>query len=487
MGKKTATPAAEEPLSLRDDLDRRIYEISEQKRQALASTQVEALSSTLGVFERVSPHLAKPTWLKPFVTALDDAILKGDVKLCFSAPVQHGKSTVIAHALIFAALVRPGKHHAYSTYSDSRATDVMLEVKRLAEHAGLTPHSRHNVLTLANGTSIRFVGMGGSLTGAPVSGLHVVDDPLKNRAEANSKLIRDRIYEWFFDVGETRRHPGSSVIVMMSRWHLDDLIGRLTAQEKWRYLRIPAICDSNDDPLGRQIGEALWPAQRSLKWLEPFKRREVTWQSLYQGQPRAIGDTLFNAATYWEGDLPSLPYTPVYGADLAYTAKTRADHSVLLHGRWYPALGKLYLINCLRAQVQADKFTDMMGAHWRLEPGRVWWFGNTVEKGAAQLIKRLIPRFEHHLASEDKYVRALPTAEQLWNQQHILVPKGASWTEAFVDEVIDFTGVSDAEDDQVDALAAIGALCLAMWPPGSGDFNRLLLDRLRARAREDIN
>ncbi len=309
-----------------------------------------------------------------------------------------------------------------------------------------------------------------------MDGLLVIDDPLRGPEEAYSKTIRESRWTWFVQVAQTRRHPGSSCVVMQSRWHIDDLIGKVTKEFSWEYIRIPAECDSLDDPLGRQIGEALWPEKRPLEWLQQFKRSPVAWQGLYQGAPRAVGDALFQDATFYT-TLPAGRYVPLYGADLAYTAKTRADWSVLLHGRWYPDLKQLYLLNELRLQVQADVFTDKMHEKWTKEPGRVLWFGSTTEKGVADLIRKTIPKFEYRQATVDKYVRALPTAEQLWNPGDVMVPQARPWAQSFVEEVVGFSGQGDGVDDRIDALAALGTLCIGIMGAGYSDFNQRLRER----------
>lgn len=429
-----------------------------KKQQQKASGRV--VRTLAEVYRICSPHLDPPDHLGPYVQALEACAHGGQpVELTFHAPPQHGKSEAAKHALILAAIVRPGLRHAYATYNSERAIKVRNEVARLALEAGLDPHTADGFLYLAGGTEIRFVGRGTALTGSPVDGFLVVDDILKDRAEALSPTIRDNCWDWFTDVAGTRRHPGSSAIVMNTRWSLDDLIGRLVQRWQWPFCRLAAECDSDDDPLGRALGEALWPAKRPIDWLQQHKRSPMTWASMYQGRPRPQGDALFQDATYYDA-LPAFKgYRTMYGCDLAYTGKTRADWSVLIRGRLYPD-GALYLTDVIRDQVQADVFTARMAARVEADPGPVLWFGNTIERGMAPLIQQQVKSFLCILAAQDKYVRALPTAEKLWNPGKLLVPRGRTWTAEFVQEVQEFTGQDDPHDDQVDALAAIGHLAI---------------------------
>lgn len=451
------------------------------QRAKAAGRVVETLAD---VYRICSPHLDPPDHLAPYVRALEACALGGaPVELTFHAPPQHGKSEAAKHALIFAAIVRPGLRHAYATYNSERALKVRNEIARLALEAGLDPHTSDGYLYLAGGTEIRFVGRGTALTGSPVDGMIIVDDILKDRAEALSPTIRDTCWDWFVDVAQTRRHPGSSAIVMNTRWSLDDLIGRLVLRWNWPFVRLAAECDSADDPLGRQLGEALWPAKRPAEWLQQHKRSPLTWASMYQGRPRPMGDALFQEPTYYDALPTHRGFRTMYGCDLAYTGKTRADWSVLIKGRLYQD-GGLYLTDVVRDQVQADVFTARMAVRVAAEPGPVLWFGNTIERGMAPLIQQQVKSFLCLLAAQDKYVRALPTAEQLWNPGKILVPRGKLWVPEFVQEVTEFTGQEDPHDDQVDAMAALGHLAIhGGMSAGLLDLNRDLRRAMRGGLR----
>lgn len=445
----------------------------EVRRVEQVRTKVEPPSSIYDVIARCSPNLEAPRHLDAYVRVLDKAVIDGGVKCVFHAPPQHGKTICAAHALIFAVMWdlqhRPHdvRFHAYSTFSFERAKSVSNEVRRIAFEAGLDPTGTQDLLILAGGAQIKFVGTsGGALTGHKVNGLHIIDDPIKDRTEANSPIIRDARWDWFTGVASTREHPGSSIICMMTRWHLDDMSGRLIKLEKWPYLRIPAVCDDpEDDVNGRKLGEALWPSQRPIEWLKQKAeyRIPMVWAAMFQGLPRPMGDALFDAGNvrYYDALPAEKGFRIGYGCDLAYTEKTRADWSVLLQGRMY-STGDLYLTKILRRQCQADRFTGLM-REWVTMPGErgpILWFGSTTEHGVAQMIRThgKVPTFTFRQATEDKYVRATPTAEHLWNQGKVLLPRMAPWVEEFVDEVCAFSGMGDAQDDQVDALAALGTL-----------------------------
>jgi len=435
----------------------------EKLKEAKAKERDRPKLKIYDCMQQCSPKLQPPVWFDSYVEALDNTIdEKGrpqEVNLTFSGPPQHGKTEIAKHAFVSLSQRAPGLSHAYATYNFTRAIQVARKVRDLCALAGLNPKLREaeGELNCDGGTQIRFVGLGGGLTGNPISGLTLIDDPTKDRQDAESKVIRERGWEWLTDVAQTRRHPGSSCVAMATRWHVDDMIGRLIKLFKWVYLRIPAECDSEDDVNGRAIGEALWEAGRPSTWLQQFKNNPYTWASMYQGRPRPRGEALFGEPTFYT-ELPTggVGFTRGNGADLAYSEKTRSDWSVLLQGRRYGK--KVYLTNEIRRQCQSPEFTDIMAR--ATKQSRTLWLCSGTEKGTAQHIKRSVKGFTYRIASADKYVRATPAAQDGWNLGNILVPEpdSAEWVSDFVDEVCGFTGVKDLCDDRVDALAALWKL-----------------------------
>ncbi len=113
------------------------------------------------------------------------------------------------------------------------------------------------------------VGVGGALTGMGAD-LLIIDDPVKNDAEANSSVQREKIWDWFNATALTRLEPDGICILVMTRWHEDDLVGRLIREnnrpdaQKWELLNLPALA-AEDDLLGRKIGEPLWNERFLLK------------------------------------------------------------------------------------------------------------------------------------------------------------------------------------------------------------------------------
>ncbi|MFJ9690548.1 hypothetical protein [Kitasatospora sp. NPDC101183] len=131
---------------------------------------------------------------------------------------------------------------------------------------------------------------GGGLTGKGAN-LAIIDDPIKDAADAQSPTMRRRLWEWWQAVLLTRVEPGGSVIVIQTRWDEDDLAGRILTGETasdWTIIDLPAVADSPGDALGRKIGELLWPARYGRKALAAIRRAvgERVWWSLYMQKPR---------------------------------------------------------------------------------------------------------------------------------------------------------------------------------------------------------
>ncbi|MCD7721308.1 MAG: terminase family protein [Prevotellaceae bacterium] len=141
------------------------------------------------------------------------------------------------------------------------------------------------------------VGVGGSLTGTPAD-IAIIDDPVKDREEAYSQVYRDRAWNWYNSVLKTRLHNDSKVLFVMTRWHEDDLAGRILQAEgeRWEVVTIPAICETEDDGIyhsGRHIGDALWESKHSLEeLLEARKNGPSVFAALYQQRPVIEGGNI---------------------------------------------------------------------------------------------------------------------------------------------------------------------------------------------------
>lgn len=156
--------------------------------------------------------------------------------------------------------------------------------------------------SLTAGGGMVTAGAGGPITGRGAD-LLLVDDPVKNIEEARSPIAREALWDWWCNVARPRLEPGGSIIIIMARWHRDDIIGRLLReQQEWDYVALPAIAGSGD-PLGRGEGKPLWPERYDLEALAKVRDDvgEDVWLRLYQQTPEeAEGDCYFDVVRLTE-------------------------------------------------------------------------------------------------------------------------------------------------------------------------------------------
>jgi len=243
--------------------------------------------------------------------------------LIVSMPPQHGKSELCSKYLPAWYLGTFPDHRVLLTsYEADFASTWGRKARDLMELYGhlfgvrVSPRSsaknRWDLVGRDGGMST--AGVGGPITGRGAH-LLIIDDPIKNDEEARSPTIRQKQWDWWQSTASTRLRPGGLIVVIQTRWHRDDLTGRLlehakTNGQRWRSVVLPALAQEND-PLSREPGEALWPEVYSGERLERIRtsRTAYYWQSLYQQNPQAEGgaewaDSLFGP-NIWFGDWPS--------------------------------------------------------------------------------------------------------------------------------------------------------------------------------------
>jgi predicted phage terminase large subunit-like protein len=362
--------------------------------------------------------------------------------------VSHNTDTVLAFAAL-TLLKQPHRTVGYVTYEAHTAYSKSRKARAFALAGGVelaADAKRMGEWRTPQGGGLIATGVGGPLTSQGVDVL-LVDDPYKNRMQAESAAYREHLVDWWNDVAETRIEPGGSAFIFHTRWHTDDLTGHVLGgedAESWRHLRMPALSDE---------GESLWPERWSVEALEQKRRAvgEYTWASLYQGVPRARGGAVFGDVHFYE-DRPADGYRVAIGVDLAYTKKTHADYSVAVV--LAEKAGKFYVLDVRRVQVQAPAFGGVLSSVVAGYPrARMIAYVSGTERGVVDFLRASDVPLEPRAAQADKFVRAQPVAAA-WNAGDVLVPRFAPWADDFVAELAAFTGVDDAHDDQVDALAA---------------------------------
>lgn len=264
-------------------------------------------------------------WFHRVIAEHCQMLLEGKIKnLMVFIPPQHGKSSIISQAFPAWALGNnPDLKIVGSSYSAILAEQFSRSIQRTIDSPGYQAIFPETYL---NGSNLRTdvrgylrnvdifetvghrgfykaVGVGGSLTGTPVD-IAIIDDPVKDAMEAYSPVYRERVWDWYTSVLLTRLHNESRQLFIMTRWHEDDLAGRILKHEadKWTVLKIPAIRETLDDGNGfdpRQVGEALWPQKHSLERLLSAKQRSARFfTALYQQSPTIEGGNIIREAWF---------------------------------------------------------------------------------------------------------------------------------------------------------------------------------------------
>lgn len=427
------------------------------REQARAELERRALKTEplIDFIPRISPRFRRPRHLAPLLRALERAE-REPVRALVSVPPRHSKTETLLHGISHRISRRRYDQIAYVSYGDRLSKSKSRLARQYARRAGVQLRDDASALdkwmTPEMGFAL-FTSIGGMFTG---DGAHllIVDDPHKDRAEAESALHRDAVWEWYTGTAYTRLEPGGSIIITHTRWHPDDLIGRCLrehAHENWEYIRLPAI---------NERGEALWPEQWPVEALEQKRKTigEYDWLSQFQGEPVARGGAVFRDVRWYNPDGLSLVGARIsIGIDLAYSGKTKSDYSACVV--LAESGGRIYVLHVLREQEEVPAFVRRVTQISERYPGApVHWHTSTTEAGLADLMRSLGLPVTHELARADKFVRAQSVAAA-WNDGLVMLPGGLdvpspSWVRDFVAEVTGFTGLGDRHDDMVDALAS---------------------------------
>ena len=321
-------------------------------------------------------------------------------------------------------------------------------------------HDRKSALHwgLTSGGFMRCTGIGGSFTGYGFN-LLIIDDPVKDRAEAESEVIRNNTWNWYTAVARTRLEPNASIIVLMTRWHEDDLVGRLLAGigEKYDYIRIPALADSEDDPLGRDMGQAIWPSRYNEEYFELAKETfgPYDWAGLFQQLPAPLEGGMFQRE--WWQTVDEIPYSKggkcVRGWDLAGSTKKTSPWTVGVK-MW--KIGKSYYIeDVIRFRGQPLEVEQALENVAQDDGRRVTQDipqdPGQSGKGQARYMARNLAGYDVKYSPEsgDKAVRAVGLSAQTHAQNVFL--KRAEWNHAFKEELALFP--NSTYTDQTDAAS----------------------------------
>lgn len=305
--------------------------------------------------------------------------------------------------------------------------------------------------------SYRSTGVGGGITGQGADIL-IIDDPIKDRAEANSPTIREKLWDWYTSTAYTRLSPGGGVIVMATRWHTDDLIGRLIQKmqegsgDDFNVITYPAIAE-HDEP-HRKAGEALHPERYDLEQLNAIRQTigPQDWSALYQQRPVPEGGAVFKIDAFKRWNSTNLPpaFDQILGSwDMTFKDSKSSDYVV---GQVWGRKGvDLYLLDLFRGQWDFTKTLEMFALMTAKYPRTHRWLIEDKANGSAiiSVLKKQIHGITPITPTESKLERAYAVTP-LIEAGNVYIPESATWLANFEDELLNFP--AGAHDDQVDSM-----------------------------------
>jgi len=381
-------------------------------------------------------------------------IIAGEkIKIMFFLPPQHGKSTHnTIHFPAFYLTKNPKNKVIVGAYNQEFANSFSRKIRTLTERNILLSTERTAVTEWETsvGGYLKVVGVGGGITGYGAD-LIVIDDPIKNREEANSKIYRERIWNWWTDSISTRAHPKTSYIFTMTRWHQDDLAGRILENEKdWLVICLPALAESEKDLLGRKEGEALWPERYPKEYLlKQMEQSPATFQALYQQRPSAESGAIFQME-WWEyyKELPNVEFI-IQSWDTAFKKKQENDRSVCT--TWGITKNSYYLIDCWFERLEFPQLKRMVvNLYDKYKPHLILF-----EDAASG--QSLIQELQNETRLPIKPVRPLTdkiarahAITPIIEAKKVFLPERSSWLCDFLNEMLIFP--NGAHDDIVDTV-----------------------------------
>jgi predicted phage terminase large subunit-like protein len=376
---------------------------SAPSRQALLHSlaELETLRDALAKREAQRSLLAFTSYTNPQYEAAGhhrliadklEAVERGEIdRLMIFMPPRHGKSELASKRFPAWCLGRnPKRQIIAASYNSDLANDFGRNVRNIVDEpefrqvfpavALATDSHAANRMNTNHGGAYVAAGVGTAVTGR---GAHIalIDDPFKDREEADSERRRDLVWDWYRSTLFTRLMPGGAIVLIQTRWHEDDLAGRLLESEadQWEVLELPAI---------DKDGQALWPEWYDIAALERIKAtigaRE--WSALYQQQPQPDEGTFFQREWFPEWD--KLPPLNIYGTSDYAVTDSGGDYTV--HRIWgVSASGDLYRIAGWRGQTAADLWIEE-----KLNLIKDWkplaWFGEAgvIQKAVEPMLRR---------------------------------------------------------------------------------------------------
>lgn len=417
---------------------------------------------------------------------LVDAAVGRIKRLIITEPPRHGKSELVSkYTPAWYEGMWPDNNLILTSYESDFAASWGRKARDILEEHGESLFGIRLGQKAANSWTIEGHegGMNTAGAGAAITGkggqFIIVDDPFKNAEEANSPTMRNKVWDWYQSTLYTRLEPNGSLVIVQTRWHEDDLVGRLLNPdwgpvEDWTILNLPALAEE-DDPLGRAVDEPLWPERYDREELERIRATigSYWWASLYQQRPTPRGGGMFRRE--WLGIVDQAPadMAVVRYWDLAGTEASKQGQPDYTVGAQVGIKDGIYYILDIRRDQMSPKgvqelvrqTAEMDGrdvpVYMEQEPGSSG--KNTIDLYARLILPGFTFRGDRKTGSKVQAAETWAAAAEAGNVKLVRGP----WNREFLDEVQGFP--HGKHDDQVDAV--------------SGGVNKLFRPKARVRAK----
>lgn len=422
-----------------------------------------------------------------------ERVYSGEIKrLIINAPPQIGKSELTGVRFpAFWLGNRPNDSIIMSSYGQTRAEFNSKQVRNLIaspEYTELFPGVRLDPKSQAADMwaldnpyrgGMKAAGIGGALTGFGAE-LAIIDDPIKDWQDGQSPTILRTAIEWYKGTFRTRVREDGAIVIIMTRWNINDLTGYLLEQGGWTLLRLSALAEPDEerkknnkflkqpentpDPLDRQPGESIAPQRFKAETLEQTKVEvgEIVWAGEYGQVPRAAEGGLFKRDKVADKIIdvePSNIIRRVRFWDLALSEKNSADYTVGLQ-MGICSNRDIVILDVRRYRIEWDEAEEELALQM-VDDGRGIEQGIEGAFFMTRAVKKLLQRPELHNFSikniapdKDKYTRALPFAAR-WGEGLVYIMRRA-WTDTYIEEMCAFP--NGGHDDQVDASSGAWAM-----------------------------
>ena len=472
------------------EIDRLVDEIAVRKQNTLAYDDL------IEFCKRMMPEFLVGKHHRILANMLMSIEVGGKDRVCVNIPPRHGKSQLVS---IFFPAWYLGRNPNKKVMMVSHTTDLAVDFGRKVRNLIATPDYRSIFPTVKLAVDSKSAGrwntnVGGEYyacgVGSALAGrgadLLLIDDPHSEQDVISGNFsIFEKAYEWYTFGARTRLMPGGKVAIIQTRWHMDDLTGRVVKDmaqnersDQFEVIEFPAILEIEDKKTGKSVEKPLWPEFFDLEALKRTKASMPTfqWNAQYQQQPTAEEAALVKREWWniWEGENPPSCEYVIMSLDAAAEKHNRADYTALT--TWGVFLNEetsaynIILLNSIKQRMEFHELKEMaMQEYTDWEPDSF-----IVEKKSSgvalyQEMRRMglpVSEYTPHRGSGDKLAR-LNSVSDIVQSRLCWVPP-SRWAEEVVEEIAGFPFMS--HDDLVDSTV------MALMRFRQGGFIRLPSD-----------